>query len=78
MNAVVNLILRFLGHVQDVGLTNLGCVNSIIMYQANAELQSLTLGEVHLGREHIPDMVGNRQLIRKPVLLKHNLWKVRT
>ena len=72
------MIPRLLDHVQDVELTNLGSTNYIDMNQANAELQSLILGEVHLGKETTLDTAGSRLLIRKPVLRKHSHWMVRT
>ena len=77
VNVVVSTTHRLLGHAQDVELTNLGCASSIITNQAIAVQLSLILGEVRPGKEHIPDMVGNRQLIRKPVMLKRSLCKVK-
>ena len=72
------MILRLLGHAQDVELTNLGSTNHIVMNLANAELQSLISGEVHLGKEPTLGMAGNRLLIRRPVLRKHSHWMVMT
>ena len=72
------MILRLFGHVQDVGLINLGSTSYTVTYQANAVQQSLTSGEVHLGKEHTLDMAGNQLLIQKPVLRKHSHWIVRT